>query len=111
MNPGDIAWVGAATALVMIMTPALGFFYAGLVRRKNLIATLTVNATGANGLLYGNPGQLVSQAIAVVVVGAYSFVGSFILLKVIDKFSPLRVTAEEEMGLDESQFGEHAFED
>ncbi len=30
MNPGDIAWVGTATALVMVMTPALGFFYAGL---------------------------------------------------------------------------------
>ena len=40
MNPGDIAWVGTATALVMVMTPALGFFYAGLVRAKNLVSTL-----------------------------------------------------------------------
>ena len=40
MNPGDIAWVAVATALVMLMTPALGFFYAGLVRRKNLLSTL-----------------------------------------------------------------------
>ena len=40
MNPGDIAWVMAATALVMLMTPALGFFYAGLVRKKNLVSTL-----------------------------------------------------------------------
>lgn len=30
----------AATALVMLMTPALGFFYAGLVRRKNILSTL-----------------------------------------------------------------------
>src|SRR5207253_9491443 len=37
---GDIAWVIAATALVMIMTPALGFFYGGLVRRKNLVSTI-----------------------------------------------------------------------
>ena len=37
---GDISWVSAATALVMLMTPALGFFYGGLVRRKNLVSTL-----------------------------------------------------------------------
>ena len=40
MDPGDIAWVLAATGLVMLMTPALGFFYGGLVRRKNLISTI-----------------------------------------------------------------------
>src|SRR5271157_3971609 len=40
MNSGDIAWVLAATGLVMIMTPALGFFYGGLVRRKNLLSTI-----------------------------------------------------------------------
>ncbi len=39
-NSGDISWVIAATALVMIMTPGLGFFYGGLVRRKNLISTI-----------------------------------------------------------------------
>jgi Amt family ammonium transporter len=40
VDPGDIAWVLAATGLVMIMTPALGFFYGGLVRRKNLVSTI-----------------------------------------------------------------------
>ena len=39
-DTGDIAWVIAATALVMIMTPGLGFFYGGLVRRKNLVSTI-----------------------------------------------------------------------
>jgi Amt family ammonium transporter len=39
-NSGDVAWIIAATALVMIMTPALGFFYGGLVRRKNLVSTI-----------------------------------------------------------------------
>ncbi len=39
-NSGDVAWVIAATALVMIMTPAVGFFYGGLVRRKNLVSTI-----------------------------------------------------------------------
>ena len=40
LDSGDIAWVATATALVMIMTPALGFFYGGLVGRKNLVATI-----------------------------------------------------------------------
>ena len=40
INPGDVAWVATAAVLVMLMTPALGFFYAGLVRRKNLVSTL-----------------------------------------------------------------------
>src|SRR2546426_41101 len=40
LDSGDVAWVIAATALVMIMTPALGFFYGGLVRRKNLVSTI-----------------------------------------------------------------------
>ena len=39
-DPGSIAWVITATALVMLMTPALGFFYGGLVRRKNLVSTI-----------------------------------------------------------------------
>src|SRR5271157_698436 len=39
-DPGSIAWVITATALVMLMTPALGFFYGGLVRKKNLVSTI-----------------------------------------------------------------------
>ncbi len=45
INAGDTAWVLAATALVMIMTPALGFFYGGLVRRKNLVSTIIQTLT------------------------------------------------------------------
>jgi Amt family ammonium transporter len=40
LNAGDTAWVLASSALVMLMTPALGFFYGGLVRRKNVLSTL-----------------------------------------------------------------------
>lgn len=40
IDSGDSAWMSCAAALVMLMTPALGFFYAGLVRRKNLVSTL-----------------------------------------------------------------------
>ena len=39
-DPGSIAWVITATALVMLMTPALGFFYGGQGRRKNLVSTI-----------------------------------------------------------------------
>ncbi|HLI27853.1 MAG TPA: ammonium transporter [Chloroflexota bacterium] len=40
VNPGDTAWVLISAALVMLMTPALGFFYGGLVRRKNVLSTI-----------------------------------------------------------------------
>jgi ammonium transporter, Amt family len=40
MNYGDTAWVLMCTALVMLMTPALGFFYGGLVQRKNVLSTI-----------------------------------------------------------------------
>ncbi|GAC1515002.1 MAG: ammonium transporter [Chloroflexota bacterium] len=40
INTGDTAWVLASTALVMLMTPALGFFYGGLVREKNVLSTI-----------------------------------------------------------------------
>ena len=40
VDSGNIAWVITATALVMLMTPALGFFYGGLVRKKNLVSTI-----------------------------------------------------------------------
>src|SRR3981081_3567781 len=39
IDSGDTAWVLASAALVMLMTPALGFFYGGLVRRKNVLST------------------------------------------------------------------------
>jgi ammonium transporter, Amt family len=39
VNTGDTAWMLAATALVLLMTPALGLFYAGLVRAKNTLNT------------------------------------------------------------------------
>jgi ammonium transporter, Amt family len=43
VNAGDTAWVIISSALVMLMTPAVGFFYAGMVRKKNAISTLTMS--------------------------------------------------------------------
>ncbi|MFA6078753.1 MAG: ammonium transporter [Candidatus Omnitrophota bacterium] len=41
INSGDVAWILMSTALVMMMTaPGLAFFYGGLVRRKNVLATM-----------------------------------------------------------------------
>ena len=40
IDTGDTAWVLVSTALVMLMTPGLAFFYAGMVRRKNVLGTM-----------------------------------------------------------------------
>ena len=39
-NNGDTAWVLVSTALVLIMTPGLAFFYGGMVQKKNVISTM-----------------------------------------------------------------------
>src|SRR4051794_4427966 len=44
VSAGDTAWMLAATALVLLMTPALGLFYAGLVRAKNTLNTFMMCA-------------------------------------------------------------------
>jgi Amt family ammonium transporter len=40
INPGDTAWMLTATALVLLMTPGLSFFYGGMVDRKNVLSTM-----------------------------------------------------------------------
>ena len=45
MNSGDTAWILASSALVLLMTPGLAFFYGGLVRRKNTTATIMHSLT------------------------------------------------------------------
>jgi Amt family ammonium transporter len=64
----------------------------------------------ADGLLFGNPGQLAIQGIAVLAAIAYSGIGSFVLLKLIGLVMPLRATAgDESVGLDVSEHGEEAY--
>ena len=43
INSGDTAWVLIATALVLLMVPALAFFYGGMVRKKNILSTLNLS--------------------------------------------------------------------
>ena len=40
LDVGDTAWLLTATGLVLLMTPGLSFFYAGMVRTKNVISTM-----------------------------------------------------------------------
>jgi Amt family ammonium transporter len=53
-NQADTTWILVATALVFIMTPALGFFYGGMVNRKNVLSTMmkSVVAAGVVGVLW-----------------------------------------------------------
>lgn len=75
-----------------------------------LFATTMINAAGSNGLFYGNPAQLGIQALAVVIVAAFAFSGSYVLLRLINIFTPVRVSPkDEDAGLDMSQHGEEAY--
>jgi Amt family ammonium transporter len=75
-----------------------------------LFAQTAINAAGRNGLLYGNPGQLAIQAVAVLASCTWAFVGTVVILKLVDRLMGLRVTKEEEaLGLDVSQHGEQAY--
>lgn len=75
-----------------------------------IFADFAVNPA-VSGLVNGNIGLLGVQVLAVVVVAAFSFVGSYVILRIINRFSPLRVSPEEEdQGLDMSQHGEEAYQ-
>jgi ammonium transporter, Amt family len=75
-----------------------------------LLASKAINPAGADGLFFGNPGQLWLQFIAVLAAWVLAFVGTFMILKLIDWTMGLRVTEEEEqLGLDLSQHEERAY--
>jgi Amt family ammonium transporter len=64
----------------------------------------------ANGLFYGHPGQLGWQALASLAGPAYAFAATWVILRGIALFTPLRVTAHQEaLGLDVVQHGEEAY--
>ncbi len=74
-----------------------------------VFADEALNGVGS-GLLYGNPGQLVTQVVAVVAAIVYSGVLSFVLLKLVGLVTPLRVETEaENFGLDPTQHGEEGY--
>jgi Amt family ammonium transporter len=75
-----------------------------------LFASTAVNAGGADGLFFGNPGQMGPQIIGVLATWAFAAVATFIILKLVGLFTSLRATEDEEtLGLDLTQHGEEAY--
>ena len=75
-----------------------------------LFASTAVNPDGANGLFFGNPGQLWIQFVSVIASMAFAFIMTLIILKVVDLIIGLRVTEEEEeRGLDISLHNETGY--
>ena len=83
---------------------AIGIFATGLFASK------LINPAGSNGLFFGNPGQVFIQLATIGASLAFTLVGTFIILKLVDWTIGLRVDAEEEeRGLDLSQHEERAY--
>ena len=75
-----------------------------------LFASKAINAAGNDGLFFGNPGQLWIQFVAVLASWVFAFVGTYVILKIVDWTMGLRVSDEEEqLGLDLSQHEERAY--
>ncbi|HOI74388.1 MAG TPA: ammonium transporter [Syntrophales bacterium] len=75
-----------------------------------LFATTAVNGDGANGLFFGNPGQVGIQIVAILVTIAFSFGMTYVLAKLLHWSMGLRVSPmEEEVGLDISSHGERSY--
>ncbi len=77
MNNGDIGWMLVSTALVLLMTPALGFFYGGMVRSKNALNTMMMSfiALGPVAVVWALLGYSLAFAPGSPVVGSFAFAG------------------------------------
>lgn len=134
---GDTAWVMISAALVFIMTPAVAFFYGGmLLRRKlgfddaldvfgvhgvggtwgamatGLFATSSINPVVTNnGLLYGGGLTFLgAQIVAVAAVWAFAFAVTFVIMNVLKRVMSIRMSkVEERIGADIIQHGESAY--
>jgi Amt family ammonium transporter len=75
-----------------------------------LFASKAVNEAGSNGLFFGNPGQLVTQFVSVIVTIVFAFVMTFVILKFVNAVIGIRVRdEEEEKGIDISLHDEKAY--
>ena len=77
MNNADIAWMLVATALVLLMTPALAFFYGGLVRSKNVLNTMMMSfvALGPVAVVWALLGYSLAFAPGNGAIGSLAFAG------------------------------------
>jgi len=75
VDSGDTSWMLISTALVMVMTPGLAFFYAGMVRSKNAVSTLYQNfiALGVVGVLWALIGYSLAFAKGSAFIGSSAF--------------------------------------
>ncbi len=127
VGPMDAIWIGVGVSVIC-------YFFVAVVKAKfgyddsldafgvhgvggiwgalatGLWATKAVNPAGNNGLFYGNPGLFLIQLKAVVITIVYSFIVSFVLLKIVDLVIGLRVSEDEErIGLDLTQHRESGY--
>ena len=80
------------------------------VLTTGLFASKAINPAGADGLFFGNPRQFLIQLFAAAVVTAYSLAATYIIYKVVDLFTSVRVPLKDEIvGLDLSQHRESAY--
>jgi len=100
--------LGYDDSLDVVGIHGLGGIWGALA--TGLFASTAINPDGANGLFFGNPGQLWIQFVSVIGTMAFSFVMTFIILKVVDLIIGLRVSSEdEERGLDISLHNETGY--
>jgi Amt family ammonium transporter len=127
VNPMGAIWIGIGVSVIC-------YFFVAVVKTKlgyddsldafgvhgvggiwgalatGLWATKEVNSAGNNGLFYGNPGLFLIQLKAVVITIVYSFIVSWVLLKIVDALMGLRVSEDEErIGLDLTQHRESGY--
>lgn len=127
VSPVDAIWVGVGVSVICYIFVAIvkvkfgyddsldafgvhgiGGIWGALA--TGLWANKSINPAGADGLFYGNPGLFLIQLKAVLVTVAYSFVVTFIILKIVDVVMGLRVSEQEErIGLDLTQHREAGY--
>ncbi|MFH0984962.1 MAG: ammonium transporter [Candidatus Omnitrophota bacterium] len=127
VGPIDAIWIGVGVSVicyffVAVVKPKLGYddsldafgvhgvggIWGALA--TGLWASKSVNPAGNDGLFYGNPGLFLIQLKAVVITIVFSFIVSWILLKLVDAVIGLRVSEDEErIGLDLTQHRESAY--
>ena len=127
VGPVDAIWIGAGVSLICYIAIAfvktkfgyddsldafgvhgVGGIWGALA--TGLWANKAINPAGADGLFYGNPALFWIQLKAVLVTAVYSFVVSFILLKLTNAIFGLRVPVQDErVGLDLTQHRESAY--
>ncbi|MFZ5426888.1 MAG: ammonium transporter [Thermodesulfobacteriota bacterium] len=96
-------------ALDVVGVHGLGGTWGALA--TGLFATKAVNEVGNDGLFYGNAGLLWSQFVSVVATWAFCFIGTLVILAVVNAIVKVRVSEEDEnKGLDVSQHGETGYQ-